>query len=155
MASVCSVKKKLITRRSCSCSLPFSLNQPPTRSEVNIYNDTDRGSNAQVGFQPTARSTLLVVFPPLALSPLTHHSLTLCHRTSVHGKNLTAVLEHELYSQVLRMHIRHFPLKAVVAHDSRCEYHRQVLRGHLWHLSVTANTQNRKIHYVPSSPAPD
>jgi hypothetical protein len=43
------------------------------------------------------------------------------------AKDDMAVLNQELHSHILRMHIRHFPLKAMVAHDGGCKHDSQVL----------------------------
>lgn len=44
---------------------------------------------------------------------------------------LVAVLEDELDGVVLRVHVRHLALEAVVAHDCRCEDYGEVLGCHL------------------------
>jgi hypothetical protein len=41
-----------------------------------------------------------------------------------------AILNHELHSQVLGVHVGHFALEAVVAHDGGREHDGQVLGGH-------------------------
>ena len=47
--------------------------------------------------------------------------------SSASRKNFAAVLDHKLHCEVLRVHVGHLLLKAVVPHDSRREYHGQVL----------------------------
>ncbi len=42
-----------------------------------------------------------------------------------------AMFNHELHSNVLCVHVRHFLLETMVSHDGRCEDHGQVLWRHL------------------------
>lgn len=46
-------------------------------------------------------------------------------------EDFVAVLDDELYNQILGMHVGHLPLDGQISHDSRCEDHSQVLRRHL------------------------
>ena len=51
------------------------------------------------------------------------------------AENLTAVLDNELDGVISRLHIDHFALEAMVAHDGRRKDNSKVFRGHLLDVS--------------------
>lgn len=48
------------------------------------------------------------------------------------GENVMRILDDKLHGKILSVHICHFSLDIVISHNSRCEDHGKILRGHLF-----------------------
>ena len=89
-----------------------------------------------------------VVIPSLDDGPL-------CHGRS--GEDHLVVLDDELYRRVLRVHVEHLSLEAVIAHDGGGEDDREVSRAHLRHVNRPSRLRLQDRgggRHEPDSPSP-